>query len=63
MTQRKRELTHTLTIRLPEPVLKRLRAQAAREHRKVSAYVRLTLEEADKRGGLALLQDIEGRKS
>lgn len=53
MTARKRELTHTLTIRLPEPVLRRLQARAAREHRKVSDYVRLTLEEADKRGGLS----------
>ncbi len=49
MTQRKRELTKTLTIRLPEPVLRRLQARAKREQRKVSDYVRLTLEEADKR--------------
>lgn len=49
MTQRKRELTASLTIRLPQPVLRRLRTRATSEHRSVSDYVRLTLEEADKR--------------
>ena len=52
MTQRKRELTKTLTIRLPEPVLNRLRHLALKNRRKLSDYVRLSLEEVDRRGGI-----------
>lgn len=50
MTQRKRELTKTLTIRLPEPVLKRLKVKAKHGHRKLSDYVRLVLQHVDQHG-------------
>ena len=54
MTQRKRELTKTLTIRLPEPVLNCLRHLALKNRRKLSDYVRLSLEEVDRRGGITV---------
>ena len=61
MTLRKRELTRTLTIRLPEPILVRLRRLAAKNRRKLSDYVRLTLEEVDRRGGMPFDLGDEGK--
>ena len=61
MTQRKRELTKTLTIRLPEPVLNRLRHLATRDNRKLSDYVRLKLLGTDQYQALLVTINLGAR--
>ena len=50
MTQHERtKLTKTLTIRLPQSVLTRLRQLAVKDQRKLADYVRMKLDEVSRR--------------